>query len=1212
MSDPPDWSSDSELVGGRYQLLNRLGEGAMGTTHRALDRLSGRVVTVKRLKPGGAAVVGEPLTRSDYRLALAQEFRLLASLRHPNIVSVLDYGFDAARRPFFCMDLQENAQTIVDAGRQRPLLVRADLLVQLLRALVYLHRHGIIHCDIKPANVVVVDTQVKVLDFGLSVYGGLLEPEAAPLAGTPLYMAPELLRGARPSEASDLYSAGVLAYELFAGHLLPPGPEMEQVVRSGEGVGRLLRRTDGALDPRVEPIVARLLAGNPAERYEDASQSIHALAAALGQPFDSETVATRESLLQNAPLVGRDGELAVLAGRLRTTAAGRGGTVLLGGESGVGKSRLMEELRTRGLVDGFAVVGGQAVSEGGSPYHAWRDVVRGLAVRETIAAQAAGVLRAIVPDLPRLLGRPVADPPAVDPAAAQSRLLLAVEGLVRAQTQPVLILLEDLQWAGSESVALLAALARMASALPLLIVGSFRSDEAADFPEQVAGAEVILLPRLDARAIAELARAMMGPAGAQPQVAAFLEGETEGIPLFIVEAVRLLAESVGSLAEIGTQPLPPHLLSGGMRQVLQRRVERVPADGVPALRTAAVIGREIDPALLRLVHPRLDSDHWLRTCAAAAVVEVREQGGARFAHDKLREHVLGALAADQRAALHRQVALAIEAAYPNAPERDPALAHHWRLAGDAARELIYEERSAAQALAGGAYEEAIARFERALELIQDGGAGTGARVAASSLARLANPLTRTTTREPDLRRGLIEAGISESYYRLGDLRACERHALLALTTFGLGAPSGGIAWVAAIGRELVIRGAQFVTGRRIAVAVDPAVAGAIGQSQTQLLEAYFYSLRALPILWALLRYLNLTEPAGPSTDLSRAYVYLAVVSGVASLPRLAARWSRHAVAIAEGTATPGSVAYALNRSTALELGRCWWSEAAAHIRRAEAIASGIGDMRLCEEARTQAGILALYHGPLEPGLEPLQSAYELSRRSGSQQGACWSLLGRGDLLVRLGRASEAVPLYEEAIGRVDEPAMRTEGIWGHGGLALAWLRLDRPERAGDHVRLALGLLAATTPFAFWVQQGTAATAEVALALLERERGAGRARALRGEAARACAAMHRYARRFPLGRGHDLLWRGVFAWLTGHPQRARRTWRSAIVVAQALGLPYEQARAHVELGRHLPGDDPERAVHFDAARDLFAGLGCADAVARVERDRDHPADAGRPG
>src|SRR5260221_486771 len=146
--------SPPELIGGRYQLLNQLGEGGMGTAHRALDRLSGRVITLKRLKVAETVTVSERLSGSDRRPALAPGFHLLASRRPPNIVSVLDYGFDESRRPFLCMDLQENAQTIVDAGRDSPLLVRADLLVQLLRALVYLHRHAIIHCDIKPENVV--------------------------------------------------------------------------------------------------------------------------------------------------------------------------------------------------------------------------------------------------------------------------------------------------------------------------------------------------------------------------------------------------------------------------------------------------------------------------------------------------------------------------------------------------------------------------------------------------------------------------------------------------------------------------------------------------------------------------------------------------------------------------------------------------------------------------------------------------------------------------------------------------------------------------------------------------------------------------------------------------------------------------------------------------------------------------------------------------
>jgi len=817
-------------------------------------------------------------------------------------------------------------------------------------------------------------------------------------------------------------------------------------------------------------------------------------------------------------------------------------------------------------------------------------------VRADVGDHACGVLKTIVPDIARLRGQPVAEPPPVDPAAAQSRLFLAVEGLVSSHAGPMLLLLEDLQWAGTESLALLAALARLAPDLPLLVIGSFRSDEAGDLSARIEAAASIELPRLDASGVAELARTMIGPAGAQPEVAEFLRRETEGIPLFIVEAVRSLAERVGSLAEIGRDRLPQDLLSGGMRQVLKRRVDRVPSRALAMLRTAAVAGREIDPSLLARVHPGVDVDWWLRTCAEAAVVELHEQGG-RFAHDKLREHVLSELSAEQRAALNRDVATAIELAYPDAPERYTALAHHWRLAGDRDRELRYQERSASQALAGGAYREAITRFERALALLSEAPAADpvhGAPTAASSAAmRWVNPLARVDARAS--RRGVIEVGVCEAYYRLGDLRSCEAHAAMALTTFGLGLPNRRIDWVAATLGEAIVRAAQRLAGDRIAVRGDPAVVEAIARVQTLLIEVYFYSMRALPIVWSVLRHLNLTEPEGPSPDLSHAYVYLAVVSGVASMPRLAARWSRHAVAIAEGTSARGAVAYALNRATAVELAHCWWDAAAAHIRQADAIASDIGDMRLCEEARTEAGLLALYHGPLLPGLAPLQSAFELSRRSGSKQGACWSLLGQGDLLIRLGRAAEAVPLIEDAMSRLDEEAMRTEAIWACGGLALASLRLGHGERAVEHARRVLRYMGAGASVAYWTQQGTAAAAEVLLTALERcPPGAAERGALARDAALACAGLRRYARRFPLGRAHASLWTGLLQWLTGRTRHAMRTWRTAIARAQALGLPYEEARAHREIGRHLSPHDAQRSAHFAKAQALFEQLGCSDA------------------
>ncbi|HLY27528.1 MAG TPA: serine/threonine-protein kinase, partial [Aggregatilineales bacterium] len=205
-------------VSPRYQLLNQLGAGGMGVVHRALDRLSGQVVALKQVTvdSGQLLFASQADTGHDsqtVRLALAHEFKTLASLRHPNIVSVIDYGFDAQHQPYFTMTLLENAQTILQAGAEQPVEVQYGLLMQLLQALLYLHRRGILHRDLKPGNVVAVNGEVKVLDFGLSVAHG----EGGGPAGTLAYMAPELLEGASASEASDLYAFGLIGYEMLAG-----------------------------------------------------------------------------------------------------------------------------------------------------------------------------------------------------------------------------------------------------------------------------------------------------------------------------------------------------------------------------------------------------------------------------------------------------------------------------------------------------------------------------------------------------------------------------------------------------------------------------------------------------------------------------------------------------------------------------------------------------------------------------------------------------------------------------------------------------------------------------------------------------------------------------------------------------------------------------------------------------------------------------------
>jgi len=706
-------------IGKRYVLHEQLGGGGMGAVYRATDRLAGQTVAFKRVTvPASQLTFASRAGDTNLALALAQEFKTLASLRHPNIISVLDYGFDEERQPFFTMNLLENARTVVDAGQGQDLETQVDLIVQVLQALVYLHRRNILHRDLKPGNVLVTpeDGQVKLLDFGVSVTTSrTMEYLTQTTAGTLTYLAPELFTGAPVTKASDLYAVGVMAYELFAGRFPYNNANMAvlmyDILSTPPDVW-----TIGVGDD-LAGVLERLLVKTREERYADAGEVIRHLCAATGCPLPPETVEIRESFLQAAKFVGRDAELEQLSDVLRRTMEGRGSAWLIGGESGVGKSRLADELRTLALVEGALALRGQAISEGGSPYHLWRDVLRWLALTANLEPDEAGELKPLVPDIGDLMGYDVPDSPPLDPQATQTRLLQVVEGAFGRQEQPVVVILEDLQWIRSDSLALLDQLAQGAANLPLLIVGNYRDDERPHLSDELPAMQVLRLERLDERGIADLSALMLGQAGRREQVIGLLRRETEGNPFFLVETVRALAEEIGQLDLIGAMTLPERVFAGGVQELVQRRLSRVPDDARPLLRLAAVAGRELDLHLLVALAPGVDLNGWLTACADVAVLDVEGESW-RFSHDKLRGGVLGELSDDVRPGLHRQVAEAIEVVYPGAPEQVATLAHLWSVSGDWDKERCYCRLAGEQAMRNNANVEAIGYLEKALELLE--------------------------------------------------------------------------------------------------------------------------------------------------------------------------------------------------------------------------------------------------------------------------------------------------------------------------------------------------------------------------------------------------------------------------------------------------------------------------------------------------------------
>ena len=692
----------------RYLLIQKLGAGAMGTVFRALDRLKGKVVALKRLSPPESNEGSTPILDSDARLALAQEFRVLSSLRHPHIISVLDYGFDAKGDPYFTMELLEGADDIREAANPKTLERRTELLIQALQAIIYLHRHGIIHRDLKPSNIMVTDDIVKLLDFGLAAEAEELPEISDKIEGTLYYMAPEVLIGMRPTRAADIYALGVIAYEFFSGH------HPFEAETGTEIVQKILTHTPDMdlmldVDFTIRNVLERMLAKDPNVRYNDAGEIIEQLG------FPGITAGLMEAFLQAAPFVGRKQELEALLEILKAVLNGSGSAWLLGGESGVGKSRLLDEFRSHALVRRALVLRGEAVKEGGLPFQLWRDVARRLVLSVELTEMQSAVLKAVVPDIETLLGKSVADAPELDGKAGQERLSLTIVDIIRAQKRPIVLILEDLHWS-SESLDVLKILLQFVHEMPLMIIGSYRDDERPNLPQELTGMKTMPLKNLTDDGISKLSTAILGSKGHLPEVMDMLVHNTKGNAFYVIEVIRMMVEQAGGIDKIGIVTLKQDLISKELTEIIEHHLMQISAEGQRLLQIAAVDGRRVDRKLLENLAPEVNLDQWLTECSDAKILEV-ENNEWRFSHDKLRDGLLTTLKAGERQSLHRRIAQALEHIYPNGEGHLGILALHWELAGELLIAAGWYTRAGKEAEEAYAIGSAIDYYKKVLDYL---------------------------------------------------------------------------------------------------------------------------------------------------------------------------------------------------------------------------------------------------------------------------------------------------------------------------------------------------------------------------------------------------------------------------------------------------------------------------------------------------------------
>ena len=445
------------------------------------------------------------------------------------------------------------------------------------------------------------------------------------------------------------------------------------------------------------------------------------------------------------PFVGRQAEQDKLTARLDDVSQGRGALALIGGEPGVGKTRLSEELLADARERGMLTFTGHCYEEGTAPFTPFIEILEQM-VREIPAdvlrealGDAAGDVARLVPEIHRVAGD-IAPPAELTPEQQRRVLFNAVLDLFRrlGARQPAVLLLDDLHWADDATLGLLQHLAPHLAGLPLLAVGTYRDvelDVGKPFEKAMAAlvrqkqAERLRLRRLPQEAVAELLTALGGSEPPRTLVQVIFH-ETEGNPFFVGEVFQHLSEEGKLFDEAGDWQTDVSVdeldVPEGVRLVVGRRLERL-SEATPKLLTAAaVVGRRFDLKLVEALSD-LGSDGFLEAIeeAETAKLIVSEREGREtscvFTHELIRNTLLQALSLPRRQRLHARVAAAMEDVYESdLTRRASALAHHLYEAGSAADEaktIHFLILAGEQSLETGAFEEAQRDFDLALSLV---------------------------------------------------------------------------------------------------------------------------------------------------------------------------------------------------------------------------------------------------------------------------------------------------------------------------------------------------------------------------------------------------------------------------------------------------------------------------------------------------------------
>ncbi|GAB4468838.1 MAG: hypothetical protein Kow00124_03470 [Anaerolineae bacterium] len=262
--------AENPILNDRYRLIEQIGAGGMAVIYRAQDMVLGRIVAIKVLRP---SLVGDP----EFLVRFKREAQSAARLSHPNIVTVHDVGQDGPNTHYIVMEHVEgqNLKQLIRARGAFDVDAALAIIIEVCKGVGYAHRAGLVHCDIKPQNILVTpDNMIKVADFGIARAFTATQTEHEEVVwGSPHYFSPEQAAGEPPTPASDVYSIGIVLFELLTARLPFTGADYNELARAHlTQTPPSIRDIDPSLPQELDRIIRKVLSKEPSARYRTADQ----------------------------------------------------------------------------------------------------------------------------------------------------------------------------------------------------------------------------------------------------------------------------------------------------------------------------------------------------------------------------------------------------------------------------------------------------------------------------------------------------------------------------------------------------------------------------------------------------------------------------------------------------------------------------------------------------------------------------------------------------------------------------------------------------------------------------------------------------------------------------------------------------------------------------------------------------------------------------